>query len=337
MQEQYKALAKNYHQRPAIYNKVFEPLVEFIRQNPAAPRIQVLVHLEKLRGEPANNADFRLLSEAIAVYNFLYAGVEEEMSDVSMSHLEEGDESTLTWHSIDHQRLLVLSDIHFPYHDRDALMIALKEGKRREVDSILLNGDILDFYQLSKFTKDFRKKSVRAEIDTFRYFIDQLKQRFPETTIYFKFGNHEQRLERWIMNNAQMFDGLFNIENIIQFNDHGIIYLKDNIGVKFGDLNIIHGHEIRTGIGVINVARTYYLKAQANILLGHWHQNQEYITRDIAGNIKGAWAQGCLCRLDAEYTFGLNQWNHGFSIVDKISPKGDFKLKLYRIVDGQFM
>lgn len=335
MQEQYKALAKNYHQRIEIYNRVFDTLVEHIRQHPAATRVEITAYLEQLRGEKCNNADYRMVSEAISVYNYFYAEVDKELAEVSMSHLDLGDTSSLSWKVIDHERLLVLSDIHFPYHDRDALMVALKEGKRREVDSILLNGDILDFYQLSKFTKDFRKKSVRAEIDTFRYFIDQLKQRFPETTIYFKFGNHEQRLERWIMNNGQMFDGLFNIENIVQFNDHGIIYLKDNIGVKFGKLNIIHGHEIRTNMGLVNIARTYYVKAQSNILLGHWHQNQEYYTRDIDGNMHGAWTQGCLCRLDAEYTYGINQWNHGFSIVDKISPKGDFKVKLYRIIEGE--
>ncbi len=337
MQEQYKGLCKNYHQRIDIYNKVFEPLVEYIRQHPAAPRVQIMEHLEKLRGEKPNNADFRMISDAISVYNYFYGTDNKELSEVYMSHLDEGDNSSLSWKIIDHERLLVLSDIHFPYHDRDALMAALMEGKRREIDSILLNGDILDFYQLSKFTKDFRKKSVKAEIDTFRYFIDQLKQRFPEATIYFKFGNHEQRLERWIMNNGQMFDGLFNIENIVHFNDHGITYLKDNIGVKFGKLNIIHGHEIRTSMGVVNIARTYYGKAQSNILLGHWHQNQEYITKNIHGETHGAWAQGCLCQLDAEYTYGINQWNHGFSIVDKINAAGDFKLKLYRIKDGELL
>lgn len=334
MREEYRALCKNYHQRREIYNKIFQPLVDYIRQHPAASRNQITAHLEELRGERCNSSDYRMISEAISVYNYFYGNDDKALAEVAMSHLEQGDASALTWKSIDHQRLLVLSDIHFPYHDRDALMLALKTGKEREVDSILLNGDILDFYQLSKFTKDFRKKSVRAEIDTFRYFIDQLKQRFPDATIYYKFGNHEQRLERWIMNNGQMFDGLFSIENIVQFNDHGIIYLKDNIGVKFGKLNIIHGHEIRTGMGLMNIARVYYGKAQSNILLGHWHQNQEYMSRNIDGTVQGGWVQGCLCRLDAEYTYGINQWNHGFSIVDKINLDGDFRLKLYRIGDG---
>jgi len=40
------------------------------------------------------------------------------------------------------------------------------------------------------------------------------KQRFPNAEIYYKLGNHEVRLERWIQQNAQMFDGMFDLENI---------------------------------------------------------------------------------------------------------------------------
>jgi len=39
---------------------------------------------------------------------------------------------------------LVLSDIHFPNHDKTALVAAMRHGKKERADCILLNGDILD-------------------------------------------------------------------------------------------------------------------------------------------------------------------------------------------------
>src|SRR6056297_3044228 len=45
------------------------------------------------------------------------------------------------------RRVLVLSDIHMPYHDKRALELAIEEGKKHKVDAILINGDLLDMYQ----------------------------------------------------------------------------------------------------------------------------------------------------------------------------------------------
>lgn len=337
MKDEHKAICRSYYQRPRIYDKYFDELLAVIISNPKATLLDLGNWHRNTIGEEVGANGLRMIRDARLVYNTFYLNIPEPEAEVAMPEMDNGEPSSLTWKSVDHQRMLVLSDIHFPYHDREALMVALREGRKREVDSILLNGDILDFYQLSKFSKDHRKPSIRAELDVFRYFIDQLKQRFPDAVIYFKFGNHEARLDRWTKENAGMFDGLFNIERIINFKDHGIEYLSDNIGVKFGKLNIIHGHEIRAGMGVVNIARTYFMKTQANVLFGHWHQNQEYITRTMDGHVQGAWAQGCLCRLDAEYTYGINQWCHGFSIVDRTEQGGQFRVKLYKIINGELV
>jgi hypothetical protein len=48
----------------------------------------------------------------------------------------------------DHKRVLILNDIHLPYHDIDALTAAFNYGKTKEPDAIFLNGDILDIHSL---------------------------------------------------------------------------------------------------------------------------------------------------------------------------------------------
>ena len=51
-------------------------------------------------------------------------------------------------------KFVVISDIHFPYQDDKAIKAALDFIKTNPVDTIILNGDILDFYDVSSFDKD---------------------------------------------------------------------------------------------------------------------------------------------------------------------------------------
>ena len=50
----------------------------------------------------------------------------------------------------------ILNDIHFPYHDKQALETALEFLHKDRPDMILINGDLLDFHSLSRFVKDPR-------------------------------------------------------------------------------------------------------------------------------------------------------------------------------------
>jgi len=59
-------------------------------------------------------------------------------------------------------RILVLSDIHFPYQDNKALELALNYGLQKKANAVYLNGDILDFYQCSRFTKDRRLRDMAS-------------------------------------------------------------------------------------------------------------------------------------------------------------------------------
>lgn len=44
------------------------------------------------------------------------------------------------------KKLLILSDIHIPYHSIEAVESAINYGLEQGVDGVYLNGDILDFY-----------------------------------------------------------------------------------------------------------------------------------------------------------------------------------------------
>jgi len=53
-----------------------------------------------------------------------------------------------------HNKVGILSDIHLPYHNLEALTEAITALKREKVDAVLLNGDTIDCHTLSRFAKD---------------------------------------------------------------------------------------------------------------------------------------------------------------------------------------
>ena len=68
--------------------------------------------------------------------------------------LNPGRINDVTPYVLNHKRIAILSDIHIPFHDRDSLYLALTWVKNFGPDCIVLNGDIIDCYQLSNFQKD---------------------------------------------------------------------------------------------------------------------------------------------------------------------------------------
>lgn len=232
-------------------------------------------------------------------------------------NLPESDEAIYQPYDIKAKRLLVLSDIHIPYHNIESLTCAFDFAKGEKPDAILLNGDTLDFFGLSRFAKDPKARSFAHELKTFKEFMDILKKTF-DAKIYFKLGNHEERYFHFLWMKAHEIVGVeeFELENIIKSRAEGIEIIKDKRIIKAGDLNIIHGHEFGGSVfSPVNVARGLFLKGKVSAMQGHNHQTSEHTESDMNGNITTTWSLGCLCELHPAY-LPINRWNRGFSIVD---------------------
>lgn len=219
------------------------------------------------------------------------------------------------------KRPKIISDIHFQFHDKQAVEIAL-EYEADKCDCLILNGDILDFYQLSRFKKRPDLSFMKDEIEIAKEFITSLRKTFPNYKIVFKEGNHEFRLDSYICEKAPALYGIEEIQlkSLLKLKENNIDFVSEEQFIKCGSLYIIHGHETKGVWGTINVARQTQLKVFKNVLMGHWHRTQEYVSRDIADELIGSWSVGCLCGLKPKY-FPHNNWNHGFAIVDVIDNK----------------
>jgi hypothetical protein len=234
-------------------------------------------------------------------------------------------------------RVLILSDIHLPYHCNESLTASIEMGVKMDVDAILLNGDTLDFFMLSRFAKDPKGRSFAHELKTFAEFIVVIKTIFPKAQIYFKHGNHEERYNHYLWMKAGELEGVeeFKLDEIIQRRAPGVIIIGDKRIIKAGDLNVIHGHEFGGNIfSPVNIARGLFLKAKVAAMQGHNHQTSEHTERDMNGKITTTYSLGCLCQLSPAY-LPLNKWNNGAAVVE-ISGN-DFNVNNFRIHDGKIM
>lgn len=232
------------------------------------------------------------------------------------------------------KRVLLLSDIHIPFHDEKSLQTALEHGKYHDVDAIFLNGDTLDFYQLSSHEKDIRLVDFATEIEQGKQFLEYLRSNF-DCPIYWIDGNHEQRLQRYLMSKAPELIGVpeFKISVLLQFGRFGITEIPYGSKVYFGKLLVEHGDKLR-GAGGVQPARTLLMKFKRPVICGHFHRHSEATDRIYDGDLRKAWSLGCLCELEPKY-MPVNDWSHGAAIIEINHDTGEFYVNNFQIINGK--
>lgn len=233
-------------------------------------------------------------------------------------------------------QILVLSDIHIPYHSMSALSQALKEGKRRKVAKIILNGDTIDCHTMSRFEQDPRARTFAQEINAARQFTDALREEFPKSDIIWKDGNHDERYDKFMARAASELLGLkhFNFENVLGLNESRTEYVSDQRIIMLGHLHLLHGHELLKGAFIpVNPARSLFLRAKASSMIGHFHKTSEHTENTLDNKTVTCWSTGSLCELHPRYA-RVNGWNHGFAIVHLL-PSGEYHVENLRIIDGK--
>ena len=233
--------------------------------------------------------------------------------------------------------ILLISDLHIPYHDIDAITIALSYGKEHKVNTIFINGDLIDNSQVSRFEKDMKKRSVKQEFDATKEFLVQLRNLFPVASIYWLKGNHCIRWEKFLEQKVREIwdDSYFHLEERLQLNEQKIQILDDTVLVKAGKLSITHGHHIFKGIFVpVSPARGAFLRAKQSVIVGHLHRASFHPETDLDGNVIGCWSTGCLCELRPAYSPLVSNSQHGFAHI-LVESSGDFTVRNYQIINGK--
>ena len=235
---------------------------------------------------------------------------------------------------IDAKRTLVVSDFHVPYHDLKAIEAAFAFGEQFKPDAILFNGDVFDFYQISRFDRNPTLPKVSSELLAGGQLFDHVRARFPKAKLYFKLGNHDERWAKYIFTAAPL---LADIPEILNGWEHpaGIVrnritVIGDQRPVMLGKLPVFHGHELGKGISSpVNPARGAFLRAHHTILVGHSHQTSGHADTNVWHDETFCWSTGCLCFLSPDYA-RINRWNLGFATVT-VERDGSFNVNNMRI------
>lgn len=250
--------------------------------------------------------------------------------------LENKDVITLKPDSFDHagKKELVISDLHQPFTDQLALNTVLERAHRFQPDIIVLLGDIIDFFKISRFpeAKKKKKKSVKEEMETTKKFLEELRYQFPGAEIIYYEGNHEDRLTRYIIQNATEIQDL--IENLLQ---EKLDLYKNNIKYvtepfQIGKLWHLHGHEKPTGgHNPEYVTNVVFKVVLDNFICGHFHRSQTKPFKGISNIYQGLANGHLFTRMDWAL---LNNWNQSFFEI-QYDQKGHFRAEEHKIYKGE--
>ena len=215
-----------------------------------------------------------------------------------------------------HSQIFVLSDIHIPFQDDDTLANVFDCIIDSQPQYIVLLGDILDCYSISRFCKrPDRIRNLQHEIDVFYKLMRGLKKQIPNTEIHYVLGNHENRLEKLVLENPGLF-GLKALEpqKLFRLDELGIFYHKTK--VKLNNFIYYHGDAVRKDASYSAKAEYMDHKMQDGVS-GHTHRLGSYYTT-YEQEPSGWFENGCLCKIEPDYLNDPDKanWQQGFTIVD---------------------
>lgn len=218
-----------------------------------------------------------------------------------------------------HERILCISDIHIPFN----LPVDLYKDYKGIVDTIIINGDLLDCWSCSSYPKKF-KINLDEELVLGRQFIIDLIDLISPKKVMFVLGNHEYRMQRYLSDRVSeellgvipsdplgmiINDG-FDVDDIRNktkthyssitemYSDSNIeIFYDKNWWIKEG--NVIFCHPLSYSSGMLKTtekAVNYFLRVDrtfSGIVMSHTHKLGSF----VQGGIK-MYEQGCMCDLN---------------------------------------
>lgn len=261
-------------------------------------------------------------------------------------NLKEGIRNVFTPYIIAGNNIGIISDVHIPFHDLKAINLALNYLKGKKINTLVLLGDMIDAFKISKYETDPNHRiSTWEELRMFIGFLTDLRNNFPKAEIVYKLGNHDERYEVFLQQKAPELLDFEVLDLYYLINHHGKsdeereLAKKRNIKIvsqkrilKAGKLNLVHGHEFgKAMMAPVNPARGFYLRAKANTIGGHHHQTSEHIEKDLNNNVTGCWSIGCLSDLHPAY-MPINKFNLGFARV-VVEKDGNFSVENKKIMN----
>lgn len=120
----------------------------------------------------------------------------------------------------DIERVLVLSDLHIPFHKEEDIINIVK--KHSNVSTIIFAGDILDCFSVSTFPKEMHIP-LYEELKTASAFLRRIDKLTPSTKKIIFRGDHEFRFKRYLAKFQSEFSPLVS-DDVLEIIKNGFTY-----------------------------------------------------------------------------------------------------------------
>jgi hypothetical protein len=236
-----------------------------------------------------------------------------------------------------YRKIGFISDLQVPFQDNKAIRICFDYLKEQKIDCLFINGDLVDFYNISSYERDPRKRNMKAEYEAIIEMLVFIKSEFSNIPIYYNLdANHEARYERYMNTKAPELLQLeiFGLENLLRLDELGYHYIKNVDHVKIGKLPVIHGDTVfRRGSGV-SPARTLWMRTKVSCIASHVHRSSSYSSKNFNGEQTTCWTTGMLMHPNVEYAKHVDEYNSGFAIID-LDQQGNYFVDNKKIYKGK--
>ena len=200
-----------------------------------------------------------------------------------------------------------------PTHDEKALDICIKVVEELQPEVVALVGDNLDLPEMGKYvTYPAYAQTTQASIARATLFCAQLRAAAPNAKIIWLAGNHEERMPKYLVQNAGAAYGLrkgntpeswpvLSVPYLCRMDEFGIEYKP---GYPASDywvnekLRIIHGDRVKSSG---STAHVYLNNEKTSVIYGHIHRIETaFKTREDFDGPRTIMAAspGCLARID---------------------------------------
>jgi len=210
-------------------------------------------------------------------------------------------------------RTIIAGDAQIPFHDQEAFNRFQQVIIETQPDNVVLVGDMVDLPSMSKFSQRSEWVGTTQDaIDEYHNFLAQIRSNVPNANISILHGNHEQRIDNYIRNNAAEVLGLrranaahelavLTLRYLVRYDElninsvegypNGTLWLEDN-------LKVVHGTNVLKGGS--NAAK-YLRQEQESTIYGHTHRQEiayRTFARKIGSKTIAAASPGCLASID---------------------------------------
>jgi UDP-2,3-diacylglucosamine pyrophosphatase LpxH len=234
------------------------------------------------------------------------------------------------------RRALIIPDTHRPFHSRKAYSLMLEVASFVGVDEVVLLGDYCDMYEVSRHPKDKRiQEHLLDEVESVNAGLDELDRLFPKAKKMYLEGNHEIRLENYLLQAAPALFGVTDIRSLFKIKDRPL-WTYQGFGraqaYRVLGTNLFARHR-----PLANNALSGLQRAGVSYVYGDIHKIQEAQQVALDGSTRVAFCPGWLGETRHrvfDYMISPAQWQHGFALVSVDGASKSFHHEIVQIKDN---